>query len=194
MLGLLGNMTVINVVLLFFTFPIMAQSSKTAVNNSDSIVSHNTTIGIVEPYVIHDIPVIKNIIIDALKDEFEYKYDYIIIENDSTLETKGDYQFVDFDKLISRSQQSDFLLITKHTTVQTDHISYSYPNERTYDSIIKMSLYDQDGRQRAQSEYDFIPSMHFRSSNKGMKSAEKASKAAAKSIVKEIDKLLGNAD
>ncbi|MGD2034177.1 MAG: hypothetical protein PVF73_03915 [Bacteroidales bacterium] len=195
MFGFFGNrMLVVNVILLWLTIPLMGQSGKSVDNTSDTVVNDNITIGIVEPYVIYDILAIKNIIVNALKDELENKYNYLIIENDSTLETKGDYQFIDFNMLMNRSQQSDFLLISKHMTVQTDHISMSYPNERTFDSVIKMTLYDKKGKLRAQSEYDFIPGAQFRTTKSGLKSTEKASKAAAKSIVKKIDELTMSSD
>lgn len=149
-------------------------------------------IGIIEPFVLNNLPAIKNIIISTINDEMKGKYDYTILKNDSFIRS---YDMKDSEYIKSffkKNKEYDAFLFIRHGFIQVDYKNFTVTVDQQYESQVLILLFNKQGALITGSYKNTNTFFNSSFNHNAMKRIEKASKDAISSMLDKIEKINTN--
>jgi len=180
------------IVFLLKSISLIAQQDSLNFQQKDSISLRKIkNIGIVEPFVQRNIPVIKNLIISTVKEELNNKYDYTILKNDSLLIA---FKYRDSNYLNDFLNKNDFdaFMIIRHGFIEIKYKDNFSIVDRNFESQIEILLYNKNGQLLARSYENTNKLIKIIRNHNAVKTLKKATRKATISIIEQLNKINTN--
>lgn len=143
-------------------------------------------VGIVEPFIQKNIPVIKRLILEPIKERLENKYIFSLIKNDSLLNVNEIPNQENLKMLFSQNNQFDAYIIIKHFFVEARYYDINaplLPFDINSESNIQMWLYDRNGKLICSYQENPKKVLKLYSSQKSFKKMQRTSKRVINELI-----------